>query len=159
MALDYGQRGKRRSLAGVWLGIAPCAVAVAAVLASNWTYHRRLEVAQGWVSTAPPCPTIPAAAYHARYAGRERPSVFDGVTLARQYGHVICQEVDTRGGWGFLTHPVCQFTSANAIRVKAGGAEAFFEPGPGGLATVSVGPGGVRCALSSQFTLFHDPTN
>lgn len=159
MPLDYGQRSRRRTLRGLWLGIVPGVAVLAAVLAVNSTYHRQLEADQGWVSAAPACPTIAAAVYRARYAAKERPTVYDGVTLARQYGHVMCKEVDTRGGWGFLTHPVCQFTSANAIRVSTGKSQAFFEPGPGGLATVSVGPKGVRCALSSQFTLFHDPSN
>lgn len=159
MPLDYGQRSRRRTLRGLWLGIIPGVAAVAAVLALNSTYHRRLEAAQGWVSAAPPCPTISPAAYRARYAAKERASVYDGVTVTRQYGHVMCKDIDTRGGWGFFNHPVCQFTSANAIRVNTGKAEAFFEPGPGGLATVSVGPDGVRCTLASQFTLFHDPTN
>jgi hypothetical protein len=160
MPLDYGVRGRRRTSRGLWLGVALGAAVTGAILARNWSYHRRLELEQGWVSAASACPTISAAAYAARnYRARERAMDYDGATLARQFGHVMCKDVDTAGGWGFVTHPVCQFTSSIAIRVRRGEVEAFFEPGPGRLATVSLGPGGATCALSGKFTLFSDPTN
>ena len=160
MALDYGVRARRRTSQGLWLGVALGAALTAAILARNWSYHRKVELEQGWVSAAPACPTISAAAYAARgYPARERTMDHDGVTLVRQFGHVMCKDVDTPGGWGFVTHPVCQFTSPTAIRVRRGALEAFFEPGTGRLATVSLGPGRATCVLSGQFTLFSDPTN
>jgi len=160
MPLDYGLRGRRKTSRGLWVGLAVGAAVAAAILARNWSYHRRLELDQGWVSAAQACPTISAAAYAARgYRARERATEYDGMTLARQFGHVMCKDVDTAGGWGFVTHPACQFTSPTAIRVRRDGVEAFFEPGPGRLATVSLEPGGARCALSGRFTLFSDPTN
>ena len=159
MPLDYGVRGRVRKSRGLWLGVALGAVATAAILTRNWSYHRALELQQGWVSAAPACPTISAAAYARSYRARERATDYEGVTLARQFGHVMCKDVDTAGGWGFVTHPVCQFTSPTAIRVRRGAVEAFFEPGPGRLATVSLARGGAACALSGQFTLFSDPTN
>ena len=160
MALDYGMRARRRISRGLWLGVAVGAAVTAAILARNWSYHRALELEQGWVSAAPACPMLSAAAYAARgYRARERVMNYEGATLARQFGHVICKDVDTPGGWGFVTHPVCQFTSPTAIRVRRGEVEAFFEPGPGRLATVSLGPGRATCALSGKFTLFTDPTN
>jgi hypothetical protein len=160
MPLDYGQRGKRKTLRGLWLGIVPGAAGVWAILALNSTYHRGLEQAQGWTSSAPPCPTISVAAYRSGgYPAQERATDYDGVTLARHFGHVMCKDADTRGGWGFLTHPVCQFTSPTAIRVNSGGRETFFLPGPGRLATVSVERGRAQCALGGKFTLFSDPTN
>ena len=160
MPLDYGVRGRRRRSRGLWLGVALGAALTAAIIARNWIYHRSVELDQGWLSAAPACPTISAAAYAARnYRVRERAMDYDGVTLARQFGHVMCKDVDSAGGWGFVTHPVCQFTSPTAIRVRRGKVEAFFEPGPGSLATVSLWPGSAKCALSGQFTLFSDPTN
>ena len=160
MPLDYGVRGRRSRSRGLWVGLAFGAAVTAAILARNWSYHRALELEQGWVSAAPACPTISAAAYAARnYRVRERAMDYEGATLARQFGHVMCKDVDTAGGWGFVTHPVCQFTSPTAIRVRRGAVETFFEPGPGRLATVSLGPGGATCALSGRFTLFADPTN
>jgi len=160
MPLDYGMRGRRRMSGGPWAGVALGAAVTAAILARNWSYHRALELEQGWVSAAPACPTISAAAYAAgNYPARERATDYEGATLARQFGHVMCKDVDTAGGWGLVTHPVCQFTSPTAIRVRRGKVEAFFEPGPGRLATVSLGPGGATCALSGRFTLFADPTN
>jgi len=160
MPLDYGVRGRRRTLRGLWLGLLPGAAAVGAILALNATYHRGVETAQGWIGSGPPCPAISAAVYRARgYAAQERTTDYDGVILARQFGHVMCRDVDTRGGWGFSTHPVCQFTSPTAIRVAFAGRDSFFAPGPGRLATVSVGRDRAACALGGRFTLFFDPTN
>lgn len=160
MPLDYGQRGRRRTLRGLWLGVLPAAAAVAAVLAHNAAYHRGLERAQGWAGPGVACPGLSAAAYRAAgYAGRERATDYEGVTFARQFGHLMCADADTPGGFGVLTHPVCQFTSPTAIRVRTAEGEAFFAPGPGRLATVSVEEGRASCALGGKFTLFSDPTN
>jgi hypothetical protein len=158
LPLDYGQRRKARSLRGlIWA--APVGVAVlGAVLVLNWRGHRALETDQGWIGDAPPCPTLSAEAWRARYAAHERATLYDDVTLTRQFGHVMCKDVDTAGGFGLMTHPACQFTSPTAIRVKRGPREDFFEPGPGRLATVSVERGRTLCALGGKFTLFHDPT-
>ena len=160
MPLNYGERRKVRSLRGVWLALIPGAALVWVILSANAAGHHRLERDQGWIGSGPACPAISAAAYRARgYAVHERATDYDGVTLARQFGHVMCKDVDTSGGFGFLSHPACQFTSPTAIRVKRGEREDFFEPGAGRLATVSVEHGRTLCALSGQFTLFHDPTN
>ena len=126
---------------------------------SSAAYHRRLAIDQGWVNTAPPCPRISAAAYRARYAALERPTAYEGATVTRLFGHVMCSDVDTAGSWGLVSHPVCQFTSPNAIRVKTVNADAYFEPGPGNLATVSLEPHAISCTLGGAFSLFHDPTN
>jgi hypothetical protein len=152
MPLDYGQRGKRRSLRGLWLGILPGLAIIVAILAVNATYHRQKEVAQGWAGVLPPCPSLSAAAYAAKgYPAGERATVHDGVTFTRQFGHVMCDEADDPGALGFLSHPVCQFTGPTAIRVKAGKSETFFEPGIGRLATVSVERGRAQCALGGKF--------
>jgi hypothetical protein len=152
MPLDFGQRGTSRSLAGVWLGTLPALAIVAAILAVNATYHRRKELAQGWAGDLPACPTLSPAAYAAKhYPAGERAIVYDEVTFTRQFGHVMCADADTRGALGFLSHPVCQFTGPSAVRVKAGKTEAFFEPGIGRLATVSVERGHARCALGGKF--------
>jgi len=160
MPLDYGVLGKRRTLRGVWLGIVPAAAIVGTFLILNSSYHRNLARTQGWVADGPPCPSLSAAAYAAKgYAARERATVYDGMTFTRQFGHVMCADADTRGGAGFLTHPVCQYTSPTAIRIRTAGGEAFFEPGPGALATVSVEHGRAACAIGGRFTLFVDPTS
>ena len=152
MPLDYGQRDKPRSLKGLWLGILPGLAIVAAILAVNAAYHRQKEVSQGWAGGLLACPAISAAAYSAKgYPAGERATRFDEVTFARQFGHVMCDEADDAGAFGFRSHPVCQFTGPTAIRIKAGATEAFFEPGIGKLATVSVERGRARCALGGKF--------
>jgi hypothetical protein len=160
MPLDYGQRRMLRGpSATLWAaGVAVSAVVVGGVAFASAVYHRELAAEQGWTTTAPPCPSLSPEAYRARYAASERLTALEGATVARQFGHVMCADVDTAGWWGLRSHPECQFTSANAIRVKTAGGEAFFEPGPGRLSTVSLEPHGVRCALGGKFTLFHDPT-
>jgi len=152
MPLDYGQRDKPRSLRGLWLGILPALAIVVAILGVNAIYHRQKELAQGWAGDLPACPPLSAAAYAAKgYPAGERAAVQDGVTFTRQFGHVMCDEADDRGALGFRSHPVCQFTGPAAIRVKAGATEAFFEPGIGQVATVSVERGQARCTLGGKF--------
>jgi hypothetical protein len=160
MPLDYGQRRRLRGPSpALWAaGVAVSAVVVGGVAFASAVYHRELAAEQGWTTTAGPCPTLSPAAYRARYAASERVSALDDATVARQFGHLACATVDTPGWWGFRSHLECQFTSAAAVRVKTAKTEAFFEPGPGMVSTISLEPNGVRCALGGKFTLFHDPT-
>ncbi|THD62253.1 hypothetical protein [Phenylobacterium sp.] len=158
MPLDYGQRRKLRAPRGLAWAAGLAALGLAAGLTWNWRAHRAMERDQGWISAAPPCPGLTAQAYRGRYAAHERVTDYAGATLARQFGHVMCKDVDTAGGFGFVTHPVCQFTSPTALRVHGPSGEAFFEPGPGHLATVSVERRRTLCALGGKFTLFEDPT-
>ena len=160
MPLNYGERRKPRSLRGLWLGLIPGGALVWVILSINAAGHHRLERDQGWIGDGPPCPAITAAAYRAGgYAAHERSTVYDGATLARQFGHMMWKDVDTSGGFGVITHPACQFTSPTAIRVRTAARESFFEPGGGRTATVSIERDRTTCALSGQFTLFRDPTN
>ncbi|MBS0333185.1 MAG: hypothetical protein JSS35_10495 [Proteobacteria bacterium] len=158
MPFHYGQRRKPGELKGLgWAHVLGVAL-VALLLVANWRGHRAQERSEGWVGQAAPCPTISQDAYRARYAAHERVTAYDGATLARQFGHVMCKDVDTAGGFGFVTHPVCQFTSPTAIRVRGPAGAAFFEPGPGHVATVSVERRRTLCQLRGEFTLFKDPT-
>ena len=160
MPLNYGERRRPRDLRGLWLALIPGGALVWVILSANAAGHRRLERDQGWIGDGPPCPAITQAVYRARgYVAHERATDYDGVTFARQFGHMICKDVDTSGGFGLLTHPACQFTSPTAIRVTSGARAAYFEPGAGRLATVSLEKGRAACAMSGQFTLFRDPTN
>jgi hypothetical protein len=161
MPLDYGQRRRPRGPSpALWAaGVALAAAVVGGVAFASAIYHRELAAEQGWTTNAPACPMISPEAYRTRYAPSERVTALDDATVARQFGHVMCAVVDAPGWWGFRSHLECQFTSANAIRVKTSNGEAFFEPGPGQVSTISLEPHGVRCALGGKFTLFHDPTN
>ena len=159
MPRDYGVRSKPRTLRGVSFGLLPALAVVAVVLGWNSLAHRKQELAQGWVGDRPGCPELSATAYAAKgYRRGERLTVYGGAVFARQFGHVECKDVDSRGGLGFLTHPVCQFTGPAALRVKGSAGEAFFEPGVGQLATVSVERGRAQCALGGKFTPLVGPT-
>ena len=158
MPLDYGVRDRGRSLRGVWVGIVLGLAALAAGLVWNSNAHHRRDLAQGWVGDLPACPPLSTAAYAAKgYPAHERTTLYDEATFARQFGHLMCQDVDTRGALGFRSHPVCQFTGPAAIRVKAGATEAFFEPGVGQPVTVSVEHGRATCALGGKLTPLAGP--
>jgi hypothetical protein len=159
MPRDYGVRTRPRSLRGVWFGLLPALAAVALVLGWNSLLHRKQELAEGWVGDRPECPQLSAAAYAAKgYRRGERLTAYENVIFARQFGHVECKDIDTRGGLGVLTHPVCQFTGPAALRVQAGAGEAFFEPGVGQIATVSIERGRAQCALGGKFTPLAGPS-
>ncbi|MBS0363841.1 MAG: hypothetical protein JSR98_20915 [Proteobacteria bacterium] len=158
MPLDFGQTRKHGHLRGLGWALLLGVVLIGVLLVFNWRGHRAQERSEGWVGAAPACPRISEAAYRAHYAGGERITVYNGVALARQFGHVMCKDVDTEGAFGFVTHPVCQFTSPTAIRVAGPSGMAYFEPGSGHVATVSVERRRTVCQLRGEFTLFKDPT-
>src|SRR6185437_10554433 len=90
MSGDYGAVAHWRPLRGFWLAAVVAGVALGAVLAANWSYHRRVEREQGWVGAGPVCATLSGAAYAARgYRTHERAMDYDGATIARQFGHVM----------------------------------------------------------------------
>jgi len=153
----------RKSAAGtrskVGFGLVLALAVVAVCVTWNYQSHRRQDLAEGWIGDRPACPELTAAAYAAKgYPRAERSSVYEDSVFARQFGHMECKDVVTQGGLGFLTHPVCQFSAPAALRVKAGAGEAFFEPGIGHIATVSIEHGRASCALGGKFTPLAGPT-
>ncbi|MGZ6020682.1 MAG: hypothetical protein ACXWKO_18610 [Phenylobacterium sp.] len=161
MPRDYGVRPRMRSSRGLRLGLGLLLALAVVAAAVSWNYlsHRRQDLAEGWIGDRPACPAITAAAYAAKgYARGERASAYEETTFARQFGHMECKDVVTQGGFGFLTHPVCQFSGPAALRVKASGGEAFFEPGVGRIATVSIEHGRASCALGGKFSALHGPS-
>jgi hypothetical protein len=135
-------------------------IPVAAIYGADYGAERARDegVRADWTVAGSPCPTISAADYAARgFAAKERLIEYDDVILTRQSGHVSCKGVADRG-IGLFTHPVCQFTSPSALRVKTRKGETRFNPGPGARATVVVEKGRPSCTVGGKFSLFDDPT-
>ncbi|MCR5881038.1 hypothetical protein [Phenylobacterium sp. J367] len=91
----------------------------------------------------------------ARARGLKAPKAFEfeGVVMARRFGHVNCAGVRTRGGTGLSLYPVCQFTGPGTLRVVTEAGETWFDTGLGQPATVSTEGGKARCVLDSRFRL------
>ncbi|MEO8113452.1 MAG: hypothetical protein ABI655_03655 [Phenylobacterium sp.] len=153
---DYGVRSRAKGArVPLTVVIVVGAVLVAAYFGGSWLYHRpmAIERAQAWTISGPPCPELSRADFVQR--GLKAPRVFDfeGLSLARQFGHVSCMIVANEGGKGLGDYPVCQFTSPTVLQVTTAKGELFFEPGPGHAATISAQHGKVSCVLASKFTL------
>jgi hypothetical protein len=160
MPTVYGRSRRKGPSRAVWIGAMVSLSATAAVVAALGRYERRAILGQveDWAITGPPCPPLAPGDYARRYGRTERAVEYDGNIYARQVGHVSCRSVADPGGFGFVSHPVCQFTSPLALRIRVGGAESLFEPGPGRQATVGLERGRPRCVLGGNFSVLHDPT-
>jgi hypothetical protein len=142
----------------VALGIGALAVGVAAFAA--WEIRdllaRRsaaISAAREWTIKGPPCASLNAAEFRARGLSAPKAFEYEGVVMARRYGHVDCRMLRTNGGRGFSSFALCQFTGPGALHVKTGKTEAWFETGAGQPATVSTEGGVPRCVLNSKFRL------
>jgi hypothetical protein len=159
MPRDYGAKPRSRSRGRLALGLILALAVVAVCVTWNYQSHRKQDLAEGWIGDRPACPQLSAGAYAAKgYPRGERSSAYEETVFARQFGHMECKDVVTKGGLGFLTHPVCQFSGPAALRVKVGAGDTFFEPGVGQIATVSIEHGRASCALGGKFSALHGPT-
>jgi hypothetical protein len=154
---DYGIRRRGRSafavLGGALLGIG--AVTFVAWEARDWLQRRdaSVELSETWSLAGPPCAELSAAEFRSRGLKTPKAFEFEGVVMARRYGHVTCAMVHTNGGRGFGAFPVCQFTGPGALHVVTPQGEAWFETGVGRPATISTEAGKPRCVLASRFRL------
>jgi hypothetical protein len=150
-AVSFGSEGRGLKVAG---GAALALGVVALIVTPDFIKHRReaVAMAKAWTIVGPPCPAINSEAFHLR-SSKPHGFDYDGVVFVRGAGHVSCQDVGTAGGRGLGTYPVCQFTSPGVLHIKAKGREAYFAPGPGQPATISLADGAIRCAMGSNFTL------
>jgi hypothetical protein len=98
-----------------------------------------------WAVAGPPCPQERREAFQ---AGLQPRYVFDfnNVTFARAYGEADCRAY----GDALASYRKCMFTSPGVVRVKAGKAEAFYNPGIGRPATVTVEKGRISCVMASR---------
>jgi hypothetical protein len=101
-----------------------------------------------WDVTGPPCPQETREVF---LTGDLQPGHgfnFEGVGFADAFGAAECRAYGDRRS----SYRKCMFTSPGAVRVRAGGAEAFYRPGIGQPATVSVSAGKITCVLASRVT-------
>ena len=128
---------------------------VAGFLFVNSTYHREksIEEANYWTIRGSPCVQLSRDQFAASRAQTPRSFEFLGIIFSRFSGHVSCAEIKSDGGRGWRSQIVCQFTSPKALRIKTGGGEFYFLPGPGQPATVSVLDDRATCVMSSKFRI------
>ena len=101
-----------------------------------------------WNVTGPPCPQESRAVF---LTGALQPAHgfnFEGVGFADAFGLAECRAYGDRRS----SYRTCMFTSPGVVWVRAGGAEAFYRPGIGRPATVSVSGGRITCVLASRVT-------
>lgn len=101
----------------------------------------------------PPCPSLTKAQFEAEGLKVKKATFYEGVTFARQFGHMECRSLRYGAGWGTAVYPVCQFTSPSALKVTTDKGEWYFNPGPGQPATVGTPRGEARCVMASNFTM------
>lgn len=101
----------------------------------------------------PPCPSLTKAQFEAQGLTVKTATFYEGVTFARQFGHMDCRSLRYGAGWGTEVYPVCQFTSPKTLKITTPKGEWYFNPGPGQPATVGAPRGLARCVMASNFTI------
>lgn len=101
----------------------------------------------------PPCPSLTKAQFEARGLTAKKATFYEGVTFARQFGHMECRSLRYGAGWGTEVYPVCQFTSPKSLKITTSKGEWYFDPGPGQPATVGTPHGEARCVMASNFNM------
>lgn len=146
---DYGQRRKGRGFALGW-GLFGLAL-LAAAAGGLWWQRQSQGVAEyrHWAIAGPPCPPVSRQAVEAAGADLRQTNVIDQVEFARAYGHVACADVHDRGGRGFGTVNVCQFSSPRAVSVRTPKGVFYFLTPAAKPAVVSVDNGLPACVLGS----------
>ena len=123
-------------------------------LAYNFVRDRNAHIAtaQAWDIKGPPCPQVSAANWAARRLKAPKVFDYDGTQLARWSGDASCSDVKDKGGTGFGTDKVCQFTNPTVLAVTTPAGTTYYEPGVAQPATLSLHRDIPRCVLASKFT-------
>lgn len=151
-------RRRRRTAAQKIVICVAAAVAIALpawLLAQSYLGKRQaaLFLASEAEVAGAPCPSLTRAEFDGRGLKATKATFYEGVTFARQFGHMECRALRYGGGWGAKVYPVCQFTSPKALRITTARGEWYFAPGPGQPATVGAPNGQARCVMASNFTI------
>ena len=156
MTRDYGLRARRKMPLSVKVslsvGLALAAAVAIGIGAASRLRHGPAEAAdaQFYTVSGPPCPTLSAAAYAAGAIKVGPRFEYGDVVFGRGYGYVSCSWL--HGGFlGLSVHPVCEFTGPGVLTVTTSSGEAYFAPGVGKPATVSVSDGQARCVVGSNY--------
>lgn len=150
MARNYGERLSARNWAAIIGGGAAVAIIVAAVLII-WRSSTQTDTqeATAWSPAGPPCPAISAADWKALAIEKPLPFGYESLKGEVENLDVSCNVIDRDGGKPTPPFPVCQFRAPFAIHVATAKGDAYFKPGVGQPATVSL-PGGVaRCVMAA----------
>ncbi len=134
-------------------GVACLALAFAG-LVPRLQRDRAEAIAQSkaWTVTGPPCPSLPPAEAAGWPYQARKTFGYAGSGFGFAIGHVACSQLHAKGGRDmFRGYPVCQFTSPAVVTVEAGNLTAFFTPGLGQRATVTVKDGVITCVMAGDF--------
>ncbi|WP_372781264.1 hypothetical protein [Phenylobacterium sp.] len=115
--------------------------------------NAHVATAQAWDIKGPPCPQVSAADWTARQLKAPKTFDYDGTQLGRWSGDASCSDVKDKGGSGFRTDKICQFTSPTVLTVTTPTGTTYYETGAGQPATLSLHRDVPRCVLASKFTL------
>ncbi|MFZ5719494.1 MAG: hypothetical protein ACOY5Y_08520 [Pseudomonadota bacterium] len=137
---------------------AAVAVAVAipvVILGGNYVRQRDMAMARAAEATVsgPPCRLVEEGQFAAESLKAPKATVYEGVTFARQFGHMDCTAVRYGSGWGTDVYPSCQFTGPNVLVITTPRGTWRFHTGHGQPATVSVPDGEATCVLAANFTM------
>jgi hypothetical protein len=153
--LDFGSPSPRPQPWGriVLAGAIGLSLAVAAFV-PRLQRDRAEAIAQwrAWTIEGPPCPSLgPVEAARWPYQAKKTFG-YAGAGFGFAIGHAACSEIHANNGTDrFRGYPVCQFTSPAVISVEAGHVRAFFTPGLGQRATVTVKDGVITCVMAGDF--------
>jgi hypothetical protein len=98
-----------------------------------------------WSVSGPPCPETSRDAFAAGLQPRYEFD-FNEVSFARAYGEADCRAY----GDTISSYRKCMFSSPGVVRVTAGAREAFYTPGIGKPATVTVEKDHISCVIASR---------
>ena len=103
--------------------------------------------------SGPPCPSLTEAQFASQLLKAPKATLYEGVTFARQFGHMDCSALRYGSGWGTDVYPSCQFTGPNVLVVTTPEGVWRFHTGYGQPATVSVPHGQAHCVMAANFTM------
>lgn len=126
------------------------AAAIPALVAAEGL-ARRQALRELWTIEGPPCPRLPKPGLDVFGPRGAKTFAFGEAVLSRRLGHASCVAKTEAGLFTQATYTVCQFTGPAQIAVRTSQGTAWFEPGYGRRATVTIRRGEASCALGGWF--------
>lgn len=115
--------------------------------------NAHIATAKAWDIQGPSCPQLSAADWTAKRLKAPKIFDYDGTHLGRWSGDASCSDVKDKGGAGFGTDKICQFTNPTVLTVSSRSGTTYYEPGVGQPATVRIHKDAPTCVMASKFTL------